>query len=145
MDNPFGLQRYGTADLESLMDRISRNSIGLDTYFENIFNVTNQVNYPPYNIVHVNNVESRLEIALAGFKKKEIKVYTEYGKLVVEGTKETKEAEEYLHRGLASRPFKREWSLSDDIEIKDVTFADGLLTITLGKIVPEHHAKKVYL
>jgi len=94
MDNPFGLQRYGTADLESLMDRISRNSIGLDTYFENIFNVTNQVNYPPYNIVHVNNVESRLEIALAGFKKKEIKVYTEYGKLVVEGTKETKEEEE---------------------------------------------------
>ena len=41
--------------------------------------------------------------------------------------------------------FKREWSLSDDIEIKDVTFADGLLTITLGKVVPEHHAKKVYL
>ena len=96
MDNPFGLQRYGTADLESLMDRISRNSIGLDTYFENIFNVTNQVNYPPYNIVHVNNVESRLEIALAGFKKKEIKVYTEYGKLVVEGTKENKEDQEYL-------------------------------------------------
>ena len=41
--------------------------------------------------------------------------------------------------------FKREWSLSDDIEIKDVTFADGLLTITLGKIVPEHHARKEYL
>ena len=145
MDNPFGLQRYGTADLESLMDRISRNSIGLDTYFENIFNVTNQVNYPPYNIVHVNNVESRLEIALAGFKKKEIKVYTEYGKLVVEGTKEKKEKEEYLHRGLASRSFTREWSLSDDIEVKDVTFADGLLIATLGKIVPEHHARKDYL
>ena len=74
MDSPFGVQRFGTADLESLMDRITKNSIGLDTYFENIFNVTNQVNYPPYNIVHVNNVESRLEIALAGFKKKEIKV-----------------------------------------------------------------------
>ena len=145
MDNPFGLQRYGTADLESLMDRISRNSIGLDTYFENIFNVTNQVNYPPYNIVHVNNVESRLEIALAGFKKKEIKVYTEYGKLVVEGTKETKEEEEYLHRGLAARSFRREWSLSDDIEVKDVTFADGLLTAKLGKIIPEHHARKDYL
>ena len=145
MDNPFGLQRYGTADLESLMDRISRNSIGLDTYFENIFNVTNQVNYPPYNIVHVNNVESRLEIALAGFKKKEIKVYTEYGKLVVEGTKEEKEKEEYLHRGLASRSFTREWSLSDDIEVKNVTFADGLLTAKLGKIIPEHHARKDYL
>ena len=145
MSNPYGLQRYGTADLGDLMDRITKNSIGLDTYFENIFNVTNQVNYPPYNIVHVNNVESRLEIALAGFKKKEIKVYTEYGKLVVEGTKENKEDQEYLHRGLASRSFKREWSLSDDIEIKDVTFADGLLIITLGKIVPEHHARKEYL
>ena len=145
MDNPFGLQRYGTADLESLMDRISRNSIGLDTYFENIFNVTNQVNYPPYNIVHVNNVESRLEIALAGFKKKEIKVYTEYGKLVVEGTKATKAEEEYLHRGLASRSFRRDGSLSDDIEVKNVTFADGLLTAKLGKIIPEHHARKDYL
>ena len=90
MDNPFGLQRYGTADLESLIDRISRNSIGLDTYFENIFNVGQQQSYPPYNIVHVSNVESRLEIALAGFKKKEIKVYTEYGKLVVEELKKIK-------------------------------------------------------
>ena len=145
MDNPYGLQRYGTADLGDLMDRITKNSIGLDTYFENIFNVGQQQGYPPYNIVHVNNVESRLEIALAGFKKKEIKVYTEYGKLVVEGTKENKEDQEYLHRGLASRSFKREWSLSDDIEVKDVTFADGLLLAKLGKIIPEHHARKDYL
>ena len=96
-------------------------------------------------LLTLNNVESRLEIALAGFKKKEIKVYTEYGKLVVEGTKENKETQEYLHRGLASRSFKREWSLSDDIEVKDVTFADGLLIAKLGKIVPEHHARKDYL
>ena len=98
-----------------------------------------------YNIVHVNNVESRLEIALAGFKKKEVKVYTEYGKIFVEGTKEKKEEETYSHKGLAQRSFSRQWSLSDDVEVKDVSFADGLLTITLGKIVPEHHAKKVYL
>ena len=145
MDNPYGLQRYGTADLGDLMERITKNSIGLDTYFENIFNVGTQQSYPPYNIVHVSNVESRLEIALAGFKKKEIKVYTEYGKLVVEGNKENKEDQEYLHRGLASRSFKREWSLSDDIEVKDVTFADGLLTAKLGKIIPDHHARKDYL
>ena len=61
---------------------------------------------------------------------------------MVEGTKETKEEEEYLHRGLASRSFRREWSLSDDIEVKNVTFADGLLTAKLGKIIPEHHARK---
>ena len=64
---------------------------------------------------------------------------------MVEGTKENKKEQEYLHRGLASRSFKREWALSDDIEVKDVTFADGLLTATLGKIIPDHHARKDYL
>ena len=137
------LARYRTADLPELMDRITKNSIGLDTVFDDFFNLTQQQSYPPYNLIHLNNVESRLEIALAGFKKKDIKVYTEYGKLVVEGNK--KEKEEYLHRGLASRSFTREWSLSDDIEVKDVTFADGLLTAKLGKIIPEQHARKDYL
>ena len=64
----------------------------------------------------------------------------------LEGNREEKsEPENYTHRGLAQRSFSRAWSLSDDVEVKDVSFADGLLTITLGKIVPEHHAKKVYL
>ena len=139
------LARFHAANLPELMDRIQRNSIGLDDYLNRFFNETSTQNYPPYNIVQVNNVESRLEVALAGFKKKEVKVYTEYGKIFVEGTKEKKEEETYSHRGLAQRSFSREWSLSDDVEIKNVSFADGLLSITLGKIVPEHHAKKVYL
>ena len=63
----------------------------MDEYLRRFFDEgTTASNYPPYNIVHVNNVESKLEIALAGFKKKEVKVYTEYGKLVVEGNKEEK-------------------------------------------------------
>jgi len=87
-----------------------------------------------------------LEIALAGFSKKELKVYTEYGKLVVEGKKETKETgSEYVYQGLAQRSFNRAWSLSEDIEVRNVEFKDGLLTVKLGKVVPEHHAKKVYL
>ena len=139
------IQRYTAADLPELMEKITRNSIGWDDYFQRFWDSNTNVNYPPYNIVHVNNVESRLEIALAGFKKKEVKVYTEYGKLFVEGTKEQKEEETYSHRGLAQRSFSRAWSLSDDVEVKDVSFADGLLTVKLGKIVPEHHAKKEYL
>ena len=140
------LQRYRAADLPALMERISKNSIGLDTVFEDFFNVT-QESYPPYNLIHVNNVESRLEIALAGFKKKEIKVYTEYGKLHVEGQKETKEddKDQFLHRGLAQRSFARAWTITDDTEIKSVEFEDGLLTIKLGKIVPEHHSRKDWL
>ena len=140
------LQRYRAADLPQLMERITKNSIGLDNFFDTFFDQDVTTNYPPYNLIHVNNVESRLEIALAGFKKKEVKVYTEYGKLYVTANKEDKESStEYVHKGLAQRSFERAWTLSEDVEIKDVTFEDGLLTATLGKIVPDHHARKEYL
>ena len=139
------IQRYRAADLENLMDRITKNSIGLDDYFNRFFNET-VTNYPPYNLIQVNNSESRLEIALAGFKKEEVNVFTEYGKLFVEGKKKDKETEsEYFHQGLAQRSFKRAWALSDDFEVRDVKFEDGLLTVKLGKVVPEHHARKEYL
>jgi molecular chaperone IbpA len=128
------------------MDRITKNSIGLDNFFDTFFDQDVTTNYPPYNLIHVNNVESRLEIALAGFKKKEVKVYTEYGKLFVTASKEAKEDKtDYVHQGLAQRSFERAWTLSDDVEVKNVDFADGLLTVTLGKIVPEHHSRKEYL
>ena len=139
------IQRYRSADLPQLMDRISKNSIGLDNFFESFFDSDVTTNYPPYNLIHVNNVESRLEIALAGFKKKEVKVYTEHGKLHVEGKKEEKKESEYVHRGMAQRSFERSWQLSEDVEIKKVSFEDGLLTVELGKVVPEHHARKDYL
>ena len=140
------LARYRTADLPQLMDRITKNSIGLDNFFDTFFDQDVTTNYPPYNLIHVNNVESRLEIALAGFKKKEVKVYTEYGKLFVTASKEAKEDKtDYVHQGLAQRSFERAWTLSDDVEVKNVDFADGLLTVTLGKIVPEHHSRKEYL
>ena len=140
------LQSYRSADLPQLMDRITKNSIGLDNFFDTFFDQDVTTNYPPYNLIHVNNVESRLEIALAGFKKKEVKVYTEYGKLFVTASKEAKEDKtDYVHQGLAQRSFERAWTLSDDVEVKNVDFADGLLTVTLGKIVPEHHSRKEYL
>ena len=135
---------YRAKDLAELFDKITTNSIGLDRTIQDFWESTNAT-YPPFNIIQQNNHESTLEIALAGFKKKEVKVYTEYGKLIVEGTKEEKEKETYSHRGLAQRSFSRSWSLSDDVEVKDVSFADGLLAVTLGKIIPEHHARKEYL
>ena len=139
------LTRYRAADLPELMERISRNSIGLDDYFNKFFDLQTPSNYPPYNLVHVNNVESRLEIALAGFTKEEVNVYTEYGKLFVKGQKEEKDSTDYIHKGLAQRSFERAWSLSDDVEIKSVTFENGLLVVELGKIIPEHPARKDWL
>ncbi len=139
--------RYHSADLPALLDRINRHSIGMDEYFNRLFNQHETTsNYPPFNLVQVSNVESRLELALAGFKKEEVNVYTEYGKLFVDGRKEDKENDTtYVHRGVAQRSFTRSWTLSDETEVRSVVFEDGLLTITLGKVVPEHHARKDYL
>jgi len=135
---------YRAKDLAELFDKITTNSIGLDRTIQNFWESTN-ASYPPFNIIQENNHESTLEIALAGFKKKEVKVYTEHGKLIVEGKKDEKKENEYVHRGMAQRSFQRGWQLTDDVEIKEVTFEDGLLSIHLGKIVPEHHARKDYL
>ena len=141
------LQRYHSENLPELMKIINRNGIGMDDYLDRFFNDDYSSNYPPYNLIHLNNVESVLEIALAGFSKKDIKVYTEYGKLIIEGKKESKDNDSvnYAHQGLAQRSFNRTWQLSDDVKVKDVEFKDGLLTVKLGKIVPEHHSRKDYL
>ena len=141
------LTRYTAADLPALMDKITRNSINMDEYFDRLFHLHETTsNYPPYNLVQVNNVESKLELALAGFKKKEVYVYTQDGKLFIEGQKEDKETDtNYLHKGLAQRSFTRAWTLSDDTEVRSVDFEDGLLTVTLGRIVPDHHKRKDYL
>ena len=141
------LTRYNAANIDQLMDRINRNSIGMEDYFDRIFSLhETTAKYPPYNLVSVNTVESRLELALAGFKKKEVFVYTQDGKLFVEGQKEDKETEtNYVHKGVAQRSFTRAWTLSEDTEVRSVTFEDGLLSITLGKIVPEAHQRKDYL
>ena len=141
------LARYHSANLPELMKIISKNGIGMDDYLDRFFNsYETTTNYPPYNLVQVNNTESRLEIALAGFKKEEVNVYTEYGKLFVEGKKKDKEeGSEYVHQGLAQRSFNRAWTLSDDYEVRDVLLEDGLLTVKLGKVVPDHHARKDYL
>ena len=141
------LARYHAANLPDLMEKIARNSIGMDEYLNRFWDgVDTTSNYPPYNIIEINNVESRLEVALAGFKKDELKVFTEFGKLHVQGTKEKQEDDRtFRHRGVAARDFTRVWSLSDDTEIRGVEFRDGLLVVQLGKIVPEHHARKDFI
>ena len=140
------LQRYTASDLPQLLDRITKNSIGMHDYLDRVFDFQEQSNYPPYNLVQLNNHESKLEIALAGFKKDELKVYTEFGKLFVEGRKEESKVDgEFVHKGLAQRSFERVWTVSDDTKVGSVKFEDGLLTVELNKIVPEHHARKEYL
>ena len=141
------LAQFHSANLPELMKIIKQNGIGMDDYLNRFFNDSPQTsNYPPYNLIQLNNHESTLEIALAGFKKDELKVYTEFGKLYVEGEKEATEVDgTFVHQGLAQRSFKRVWTVSDDTKVGSVEFVDGLLTVQLNKIVPEHHSRKDYI
>lgn len=141
------VHRYNAANMDQLIDRINRYSIGMDDIFDRLGTLHETTsNYPPYNLIQVSNTESRLEMALAGFKKAEVNVYTQDGKLFVEGQKEDVESStNYLHRGMAQRSFTRAWTLSDETEVGSVTFEDGLLSVVLKKVVPEHHQRKTYL
>ena len=140
------LAQYHAANLPELFEKIQRNSIGMDDYLNKFWDSPTTSNYPPYNVIQINNVESRLEIALAGFKKDELQVFTEFGKLYVEGKKEESKVDgEFIHKGLAQRSFTRVWTISDDTEVRAVELDDGLLVVKLGKIVPDHHARKDFL
>ena len=142
------LTRYRSSDLPELMDKIMKNSIGInDDYLDRFFNISHtSSNYPPFNLIQINNVESRLEVALAGFKKDDIKVFTEFGKLHVEGKKAESENDgEFVHKGLAQRSFERQWTLAEDTEVRSVSFDDGLLVVELGRLVPDHHSRKEFL
>ena len=96
------LMKFHSADLPSLLDRINKYSIGMDDIFDRLGTLhETQTNYPPYNLVQLSNVEYRLELALAGFKKEELNVYTQDGKLFVDGKKGDDETERtYVHRGM---------------------------------------------
>ena len=142
------LMKFHTKDLPETMDRINRYSIGMDDYFDRLGTLhETQTNYPPYNLVQLSNVEYRLELALAGFKKEEINVYTQDGKLFVEGRKGDVESDAtYVHRGMGFKDLSLELGPSVmKTEVRSVAFEDGLLSIELGKVVPEHHQRKDYL
>tara|TARA_B100001769_G_C21934683_1_gene503628 strand:- start:374 stop:775 length:402 start_codon:yes stop_codon:yes gene_type:complete len=130
--------------MNQLLERINRNSIGMDEYFNRLFTLhETTTNYPPYNLIQVSDTESRLELALAGFKKEQVNVYTQDGKLFIEGQREDGETEtNYVHRGVAQRSFTRSWTMAEDTEVRSVKFEEGLLTIEMGRVVPEHHIRK---
>ncbi len=141
----YTLSKYNAGNIEKFLNDIDKYSIGMDEWFHR-FGALHQTdtNYPPYNVIKESATEFRLEVALAGFKKKELAVYTENNKLFIEGQRESNSDKQYVHQGLANRAFTRTWTISDDVEVKDVTFEDGLLTVKLCKIVPEHQKKKVW-
>ena len=122
-------------------------NVGLDDIFHRLESMSSHnVSYPPYNLIKHDNTTFEIEIALAGFSKDEITVETETNVLKVASKTKTgaKEQVTYLHNGLSKRAFTNTWQLGDDVKVSDVSYTDGLLTVKLEKIIPEHQRKISY-
>ena len=124
-------------------DRVKTYSIGFDRMFDRLFDesVVTTTNYPPQDIVKIDETNYAIQIAIAGFGKDDIEIETKENILSVR-TKEKDESEvvdntTYLHKGISNRAFKRTWQISDDVVVKGATFENGLLNIELERIIPE--------
>ena len=143
-----GLRKFTAKDLNAVVDAVERYSVGLDDIMYRLHSYgAGSVNeaYPPYNLVKESEVRWRIEMALAGWSKDEIEVSLETNVLLVQ-SKTAKEniEQEYLHRGVATRTFARGFNLSDDVRVGDVTFKDGMLTIPLERVIPDHQKLQVF-
>ena len=120
-------------------------SLGMGDIFNRLDALTDShaVNYPPYNIIRVSDTVQQLEIALAGFTREEIEVAVERNVLTVSTTKKQEDGREYTHKGLARRTFARNWQLSDDTVVENVTYQDGLLTLDVRKEIPVEQQRKL--
>ena len=122
-------------------------SVGFDNIFDH-FNLhldnTRTVNYPPYNINKIDDLNWNIEIALAGFSKKDIDVSTAENQLTIKSVvdKNKDETAGTIHKGISKRQFTRTFTLADDVVVNDAELKDGMLVVNLEKIVPEEKKPK---
>ena len=123
---------------EETFGRFSPFSIGFDRLFQQLQaqSVVNQQNYPPYNIVKVDDENFVIELAIAGFDKKEVNVELEKNVLKIEG-KSKDDDKDFIHKGLASRSFERQFTLADDVEVSGGKLENGVLKVELKRVIPE--------
>lgn len=128
-------------ELRNALDfpNIARFSVGMDQLFRELHrNVeSNSTGYPPYNIIAVDENQYIIELAVAGFKQEELDITVDRNQLTIEGKIETKEDRNYLHHGISTRRFARSFTLADHVCVRDARVSNGLLIITLERIVPE--------
>ena len=135
---------YLTLDLPTL----HRSFVGFDQLFEEInrsFTVSKQDNYPPHNIIKTGENQYEIQLAVTGFDKSEISVTVENNVLVIKGESNTTEYDDtqYLHRGLATRDFAREFPLAEHIEVEGAEIKNGMLIVKLVRNIPESAKPKV--
>jgi molecular chaperone IbpA len=117
-----------------------RSSIGFDHVFDLLNNsrmLEGQTDWPPYDIARTGEETYRITLALAGFSPDEISITAQQNLLVVAGQKGQVPNQEFLHQGIAARPFEHKFSLEDHVEVEGASFENGLLQIDLVRRIPE--------
>ena len=116
-------------------------AVGFDRQFDRLWDyATHQAEstgFPPYNIVKDGDYNFTIEMALAGYNKKDIDVEVADGVLTIKSIKESNADDDKLYRGIANRQFTRKFTLADDIVVKDGSLQDGMLRVELERVVPE--------
>ena len=121
--------------------------VGFDDVFKSLETLsTRPINYPPYDFIQKDSSTYEVHVALAGFERDEIKVYSESGILYIASElKERDTKVKYLHQGIAKRAFSHEIILGEELLVEDIPqFKNGLLVIVLKKDIPERHKRKDY-
>jgi len=138
----------------SIFNRLRPVSVGFDSIFDHFGSMFDddfindiQPSYPPYNIVKSGKNTYNIEVALAGFNKKDITVNVENGMLTIETKKEDESSDkdedgEVLHKGISKRYFKRSFTIANDVKVKGAELKDGLLKVSMEKIIPEEKKLK---
>ena len=122
-------------------DRVKTYSIGFDRMFDRLLDdsLVTTTNYPPYNIVKMDDTNYAIQIAVAGFGKDDIEIETKENTLSIKSKEKGDVVDEttYLHKGISNRAFKRTFTISDDVVVKGAPFENGLLNVELERIIPE--------
>ena len=129
----FNQLRPFTVGYDNVFDRF-------ESMFDNDHFFSTTSNYPPYNIVKTGDYTYDIELALAGFGKKDIDVNYADSQLTIKSIKDEKSEEDadgVLHKGISKRQFSRTFTIADDVEVKGAELKDGLLKVSLEKIIPD--------
>ena len=133
----------------SIFNQLRPVTVGFDNVFdhfesmfdEGMFRMPTATNFPPYNIVKTGEYTYDVELALAGFSKDDIEVHYENNMLTVKSKQkdkaEAKDSDGVIHRGISKRWFSKSFTIADDVEIKGAELKDGLLKVSMERIVPE--------
>lgn len=118
---------------------LHRSSIGFERVFDLLEAAQAQPadNWPPFDTIKLSDDRYRITMAVAGFKRDELDISTQENMLIIKGERKSDAEGEYLHRGIAYRPFVRRFELAEHVQVKGAQLADGLLTIVLEREIPE--------